>query len=144
MPKPYSLSGWALDQMAGGLALCPANSKRAAGDRSEERATEAGSGGKISARPTNFMHAGAQRPRSDGRASALGGPWAPREVNIAVDQALAISEAPGMAKHTHQQLRGNWPPLSAGTVHVDPFDESGERHPEITEDVLGSVPGSVY
>ena len=65
------------------------------------------------------------------------------EVNILVDPALAIFEALGMAKHRPQYVLLDLPPLSAVTVHVDPLNESDERHPEIAEDVPGSVPGSV-
>lgn len=56
------------------------------------------------------------------------GHWLRAEVNIAVDSVLTVSQAHAIAKQTHQHLLHDLPHLSAVTVHVDPLDESGERH----------------
>jgi cation diffusion facilitator family transporter len=56
------------------------------------------------------------------------GHWLRAEVNIAVDSTLTVSQGHAIAKQTGQHLLHDLPHLSAATVHVDPLDESGERH----------------
>jgi cation diffusion facilitator family transporter len=56
------------------------------------------------------------------------GHWLRAEVNVAVESSLTVSEGHAIAKRTHRALVEALPHLSAVTVHVDPLDESGERH----------------
>jgi cation diffusion facilitator family transporter len=54
------------------------------------------------------------------------------EVNVAVLPELSVAQAHAIAKEVHHQLLHHVPYLATATIHVDPVDESGERHHHIT------------
>ena len=50
------------------------------------------------------------------------------EVNIAVDPGLSVAEGHAIAKEVHHQLLDRLRYLATAIIHVDPLEESGERH----------------
>jgi cation diffusion facilitator family transporter len=50
------------------------------------------------------------------------------EVNVAVDPSLSVAEGHAVAKAVLEQLEAHLPFLAHATIHVDPLQESGERH----------------
>jgi len=53
------------------------------------------------------------------------------ELNIAVDAQLTISQAHAIAAEARHQLLHRLEHLSRVVIHVDPADQSGEKHHRI-------------
>ena len=62
------------------------------------------------------------------------------ELNIAVDPQLTISQAHAIAGEVRHQLLHHLDYLSLVVIHVDPADQSGERHHRIDEHAHDGLP----
>lgn len=62
------------------------------------------------------------------------------EVNIAVDPTITVAQGHTIAKEVHHQFLHNVPYLAGATIHVDPVDESGERHHRILAHAHDGLP----
>lgn len=50
------------------------------------------------------------------------------ELNLAVDPALSVAQGHAIAADAHHTLLGQLPYLSSATIHVDPANQSGDKH----------------
>jgi len=62
------------------------------------------------------------------------------ELNIAVDPQLTVSQAHAVAAEVRHQLLHHLDYLSLVVIHVDPADQSGERHHRIKKHAHDGLP----
>jgi cation diffusion facilitator family transporter len=61
------------------------------------------------------------------------------EVNVGVSRELTVTESHAIAVEARHQLLHALPYLSSVTIHIDPEDQSGEKHHGFTEHTHGNL-----
>jgi cation diffusion facilitator family transporter len=62
------------------------------------------------------------------------------EINIAVSPELSVADGHAIANEVHHQLLHNLHSISTAVIHVDPIEESGEHHHQVSEHSHDGLP----